>query len=102
MYRSKKQPWITDNIINMCNNRRSLKKTKYQSEEHAEEYKWINNMIPNSMKLTKNDCLRSQCKSIDTYLKNGIHNKRAQIRNIENDYHRRQNVDDRLLMIIPE
>ena len=76
-YRTKKQAWITDYILNMCDKRRSLKTTKYQSEDHAVEYIQIHNMISRSMKTAKNEWLSSQCKSIDKYLRRGIHSKGA-------------------------
>ena len=49
-YRAKKQLWITDNILNMCDIRRSLKTTKYQIEENDGEYRRIHNIIRSSMK----------------------------------------------------
>ena len=52
-HRIKKQPWITDEILTLCDKRRSLKSTKHQSTKHAEEYKRVHNLIRRSMKEKK-------------------------------------------------
>ena len=49
-YRLRKQPWITDEILELCDKRRSLKATKHQSSMHAEEYRIVHNLIRRSMK----------------------------------------------------
>ena len=96
-YRIKKQPWITDEMLTLCDKRRSLKSTKHQSTEHAEEYKRVHNLIRRSMKEKKEDWLKSQCNSIDHDLKRGVHSKRAYntIKAITNSIDRKMsNIED--------
>ena len=49
-YRLRKQPWITDEILELCDKRRSLKATKHKSSKHAEEYRIVHTLIRRSMK----------------------------------------------------
>ena len=51
-YRLRKQPWITDEILELCDKRRSLKATKHKNSKHAEEYRIVHNLIRRSMKDT--------------------------------------------------
>ena len=46
----RKQPWITDEILELCDKRRSLKAIKHQSNKHAEKYRIVHNIIRRSMK----------------------------------------------------
>ena len=76
-YRLRKQPWITVEILEVCDNRRSLKAKKHKSNEHAEEYRIVHSLIRRSMKYKKDEWLKSQCNHIDYELKIGVHGKRA-------------------------
>ena len=44
-YRKKKQPWITDKILDLCDERRSLKSKKKQKPELDSMYRKINTTI---------------------------------------------------------
>lgn len=62
--RRKKKPWITDNILDMCDRRRELKKQKTSArgrEEHAE----INRNIRKEMKSAKQKWVEEQCKEVE-------------------------------------
>ena len=73
----RKQSWITDEILELCDKRRSLKATKHQSSKYAEEYRIVHNLIRRSMKYKKDEWLKSQCNQIDYELKRCVHSKRA-------------------------
>ena len=73
----RKQLWITDDILEVCDKRRSLKATKHKSSKHTEEYRIVHNLIRRSMKDKKNEWLKSQCNQIDYELKRDVHSKRA-------------------------
>ena len=55
IYRLRKQPCITDEILELCDKRRSLKATKYKSSKHAEEYRIVHNHIRRSIKDKKDE-----------------------------------------------
>ena len=42
--RKKKQPWTTNDILDLCDKRRELKKDKYNSQDAAEQYRITNKM----------------------------------------------------------
>ena len=73
----RKQPWITDEILELCDKRRSLKAIKHNSSKHAEEYRIVHNLIRRSMKDKIDEWLKSQCNQIDYVLKRGVHSKIA-------------------------
>ena len=43
-HRQKKKPWITAEILDLCNKRRELRKKRFESEG-SEKYKEVNNNI---------------------------------------------------------
>ena len=47
-YRHHKQPWVTPNILHLCNKRRELKKDKFTTEG-AKQYKAVNQQIKKGM-----------------------------------------------------
>ena len=47
--RKKKQPWITNDILDLCDKRRELKKDKYNSQDAAEQYKITNKNVRSKM-----------------------------------------------------
>ena len=76
-YRSKKQPWITDDILDLCDKRRTLKPKRKLNAESEHKYREINSKIRKMMLKAKEDWIQTQCKSIDDDMKHGKHNKRA-------------------------
>ena len=51
-HRQKKKPWITADIFHLCDNRRELRKKRFEPEG-SEKYKEVNNNIKRCMKKAK-------------------------------------------------
>ena len=51
-YRQKKIPWITAEILDLCDERRELRKKRFKPKE-SEKYKEVNNNITRCMKKAK-------------------------------------------------
>ena len=51
-HRQKKKPWITAEILDLCDIRRELRKKRFEPEE-SEKYKAVNNNIKRCMKKAK-------------------------------------------------
>ena len=52
----KKKPWITAEILDLCDKRRELRKTRFEPEG-SEKYKEVNNNIKRCMKKAKEECI---------------------------------------------
>ena len=76
-YRKKKQPWITDDILDLCDERRSLKSKKKQKPELDSMYRKINMTIRKAMQDAKDNWIQIQCNPIDDDMRYGRYNKRA-------------------------
>ena len=76
-YHSKKQPLITDDILDLCVKRRTLKPKRKLNAESEHKYREINSKIRKMMFKAKDDWIQTHCKSIDDDMKHGRHNKRA-------------------------
>ena len=77
-YKRKKQPWITNDILDLCDERRSLKAAKNKNNiELISKYRKVNNKIRKDIKTAKDQWIQIQCKSINEDMKYGRHNKRA-------------------------
>ena len=68
-HRQKKKPWITADILDLCNKRRELRKKRFEPEG-AEKYKEVNNNIKRCMKKAKENWKEEQCSEIEENLKN--------------------------------
>ena len=73
-HRSKK-PWATKDVLDLCDERRDLKKKRYEAEG-AKEYREVNRRIQKAVKKAKEDRIGVQCAEIETYL-NKTNSKRA-------------------------
>ena len=51
-HRQKKKPWITAEILGLCNKRRELRKKRFEPEG-SEKYKEVNNNIKKCRKKAK-------------------------------------------------
>ena len=51
-HRQKKKPWVTAEILDLCNKRRKLNKKRFEPEG-TEKYKEMNNNIKRCMKKAK-------------------------------------------------
>ena len=73
--RRRKKPWVTKDVLDLCDEKRDLKKKRYE-EEGAKEYREANRMIQKAVKKAKEDWIGAQCEEIETCL-NKNNNKRA-------------------------
>merc|ERR1712033_83519 len=48
--RKKHQPWITDDVLDLCDKRRALKRTKHDSPDSAARYRETNNQVRSKMR----------------------------------------------------
>ena len=74
-HRQKKKPWITAEILELCNKRRELRK-KRSEPEGSEKYKAVNNNIKRCMKKAKENWIGEQCSEIEENLRKN-NSKRA-------------------------
>ena len=65
--RRRKKPWVTKDILDLCDERRDLKKKRYEAEG-AKEYREANRRIQKAVKKAKEDWIGSQCEEIETCL----------------------------------
>ena len=59
-HRQKKKPWITAEILELCNKRRELRKKRFEPEG-SEKYKEVNNNIKRCMKKAQENWIGEQC-----------------------------------------
>ena len=64
----KKKPWITAEILDLCDKRRELRKKKIEPEG-SEKYKEVNNNINRCMKKAKENRIGEQCSEIEENLR---------------------------------
>ena len=74
-HRQKEKPWITAEILDMCDKRRELKKKRFEPEG-SEKYKEVNNNIKKYIKNAKENWIGDQCSEIEENLRKNI-SKRA-------------------------
>ena len=74
-HRRKKKPWITADILDLCDKRRELRKKRFELEG-SEKYKEVNNDIKRCMKKAKQNWIGEQCSKIEENLRK-INSKRA-------------------------
>ena len=63
--RKKNKPWVTDDILEVCDKRRELKKTRQVEPEAAKLHKKMNMKIEHRMKGAKQNWIASQCDNIN-------------------------------------
>ena len=76
-YRRKKQPWITNDILDLCDKRRVLNALKKNNSDIKEEYREINISIRKQMKNAKENWIQEQCNAINEDMARDRSNKRA-------------------------
>ena len=69
------KPWVTKDVLDLCDERRDLKKKRYEAEG-AKEYREANRRIQKAVKKAKKDWIGAQCEEIETCL-NKNNSKRA-------------------------
>ena len=73
-----KKPWVTTDVLDMCDKRRELKKKKNDAEG-ATEYREINHEIKKTMKKAKGNSIDEQCQNIEDNLKKNNSKKAYQL-----------------------
>ena len=73
--RPRKKLWVTKDVLDLCDDRRDLKKTRYEAEG-PKEYRKANERIQKAMKKAKEDWVGTECEEMETCL-NKINSKRA-------------------------
>ena len=77
--RRRKKPWVTKDVLDLCDERRDLKKKRYEAEG-AKEYREANRRIQKAVKKAKEDWIGAQCEEIETCLNK---NKLASLKRIQ-------------------
>ena len=93
-YRKKKQPWMTNYILDLLDKIRTLKSAKKGKPELNDKYREINIEIRNLIIRTKDNWIQTQCKLIDEDMKFGIFSKRAYetLRTLTKTAHRQSSI----------
>ena len=73
--RRRKKPWVTKDVLDLCDERRDFKKKRYEAEG-AKEYREANRRVQKAVKKAKEDWIGAQCDEIETCL-NKNNSKRA-------------------------
>ena len=63
--RRRKKPWVTKDVIDLCDERRDLKKKRYEAEG-AKEYREANRRVQKAVKKAKEVWIGAQCEEIET------------------------------------
>ena len=63
--RGKKQIWMSDEVLEMCDKRRELKKMRFNSEADQDSYRQINREVKKATKTAKEKWMQDQCSAID-------------------------------------
>ena len=69
--RKKKQPWVTREILDLCDERRSLKGARHTSPEDAEQYRKASRQVRKKMLEAKEDWITKQCEAIEQGMEQG-------------------------------
>ena len=62
--RRNKKPWVTKDVLDLCDERRDLKKKRYEAEG-AKEYREANMRILKAVKKAKEDWIGTKCEEIE-------------------------------------
>ena len=63
--RRRKKPWVTKGVLDLCDERRDLKKKRYKAEG-AKEYREANRTIQKAVTKAKEGWIGAQCEEIET------------------------------------
>ena len=66
--RRKRKPWVTPEILDLCDQRRDLKKKRGKSEG-AKDYREIKRKIRTEMKMAKETWIQGQCQEVEACLR---------------------------------
>ena len=70
------KPWVITDILNLCDERRALKKGRHETVEGAEKYRAVNQEIKKSIKKAKESWIDVQCRDIEDNVKKNNSKKR--------------------------
>ena len=73
-----KKPWVTTEILEMCDKRRELKKNK-KDPEGSKKYKEANNKVRSELRKAKEVWIEQQCTEIEQCLKRNNTKKAYQV-----------------------
>ena len=76
--RRKRKPWVTPEILDLCDQRRDLKK-KRGEPEGAEDYREIKRKIRTEMKMAKETWIQGQCQEVEACLRKNNSKKAYQL-----------------------
>ena len=65
------QPWVTNEFLDLCDQRRRLKQQKYTSTEAGVEYRKVNWGVRKKMKAAKERWIEEQCKNVEKGIMSG-------------------------------
>ena len=74
-----KKPWVTADLLDMCDKRRELKKKKKKDAEGLRQYRAANQEIKKGMKKAKMNWIEEQCQEIEDSLKKNTSKKTYQL-----------------------
>ena len=63
--RRRKKPWVTKDVLDLCDERKDLKKKRYEAEG-AKEYREANRRVQKAVKKAKDDWIGAKCEEIET------------------------------------
>ena len=63
--REKIQPWVTNEVLDLCDERRQLKQQKYTSTEAGPEYRKVSRDVRKTMRVAREEWIEDQCKNIE-------------------------------------
>ena len=70
-HRRKNKPWVTNDILDLCDKRRESKKRKHLDEEERILYQQANTEVRKGMRKAKEQWVYDQCLDIDIGMANG-------------------------------
>ena len=76
--RRRKKPWVTKDVLALCDEKRYLKKKRYEADG-AKEYREANRRIQKGVKKAKEDWIGAQCEEIETCLNKNKSNRAYQL-----------------------
>ena len=75
---AEKRPWVTRDVLDLCDERRDLQKRRYEKEKEK-EYRKANKRVQKALKKAKEDWIDTQCTEIDACLKKNNSKKASQL-----------------------
>ena len=76
--RRKRKPWVTPEILDLCDQRRDLKKKKGEPEG-VKDYREIKRKIRTEMKMAKETWMQGQCQEVEACLRKNNSKKAYQL-----------------------